>query len=87
MDEMIERGIDAEGFFASREIKYVKARRAMIDVLRGAGLNTYEIGRLVRRDESTVRYWIDGARRSRQAGRKPREKLWLRAIELGPICI
>ncbi len=60
---MAERRIGQKDFWgASRLPRHVKARALAIKRLRSAGLNKAEIGRAVRRDESTVRYWLNEAR-------------------------
>jgi chromosomal replication initiation ATPase DnaA len=55
---MAERGIGPKDFFGDSRMRHVvRARAAAIRQMRDAGMSNVTIGRVMKRDYSTVRYW------------------------------
>jgi len=85
-------------FFVSRSPEYVALRAEAILLLNEAGVRQSDIARAVRRDPTTISYWLNEAKRKRKAAyhartrgrqRVPRQALldrrWQVAAERGSI--
>ncbi|MBR1122127.1 hypothetical protein JQ628_11430 [Bradyrhizobium lablabi] len=63
---MAEHRLGEEDFFKSKRQEHLSARIDAIKRLKAAGLNHCEIALVMRRDRSTVRYWLKPDMRARK---------------------
>ena len=74
-------GIAPELFFSPmRSRKLAACRRDAIVALYGAGFNQRAIGRLIRRDASTVKYWLHPKARKRKLAVMRKRKAWKKSL-------
>jgi hypothetical protein len=90
-DLLSQRGIsEAEFFGDSLHANVTNARRAVILALNEAGLDNRAIADAVKRDMTTVRYWLNPASRERRikykaGGRTRNDARWQWAVERGVV--
>jgi chromosomal replication initiation ATPase DnaA len=64
---MADHGIGPKDFFGKSRVRHlVRARAAAIKQMREAGMSNSTIGRIMKRDYSTVRYWAHPEYRRRR---------------------
>jgi chromosomal replication initiation ATPase DnaA len=64
---MADRGIGPKDFFGKSRVPHlVRARAAAMKRMRDAGMSKATIGRVMKRDYSTVRYWTQPEYRRRR---------------------
>lgn len=88
---LVDRGVsDADFYGDSLHANVTNARRSVILALKEAGLDNRAIANAVKRDITTVRYWLNPASRERRikykaGGRSRNDARWQWAVERGAV--